>query len=103
MHDMGTTLILWAAILGAIAAGSMILGAIVGITTPMSNGTVGAMAGFGAGGLLGFAREESRVDAAFLLPQRPRGARRVPSATCAPVCTAWWGRRAQPPTRRAST
>ncbi len=52
MHDMGTTLILWAAILGAIAAGSMILGAIVGITTPMSNGTVGAMAGFGAGALI---------------------------------------------------
>lgn len=52
MQDMGTTLIVWAAILGAIAAGSMILGAIVGITTPMSNGTVGAMAGFGAGALI---------------------------------------------------
>lgn len=52
MHDMASTLILWAAILGAIAAGSMILGAIVGITTPMSNGTVGAMAGFGAGALI---------------------------------------------------
>jgi len=43
MQDMGTTLIIWAAILGAIAAGSMVLGAIVGITTPMSNATVGAM------------------------------------------------------------
>lgn len=52
MQDMGTTLILWAAILGAIAAGSMVLGAIVGITTPMSNSTVGAMAGFGAGALI---------------------------------------------------
>ncbi|MFM7801683.1 MAG: hypothetical protein ACKO69_05990, partial [Limnohabitans sp.] len=52
MQDMGSTLIVWAAILGAIAAGSMILGAIVGITTPMSNGTVGAMAGFGAGALI---------------------------------------------------
>ena len=52
MHDMGSTLIVWAAILGGIAAGSMILGAIVGITTPMSNGTVGAMAGFGAGALI---------------------------------------------------
>ena len=39
MNDMGTTLIVWAAILGAIAAGSMVLGAIVGITTPMSNNT----------------------------------------------------------------
>jgi CRP-like cAMP-binding protein len=52
MNDMGTTLIVWAAILGAIAAGSMVLGAIVGITTPMSNNTVGAMAGFGAGALI---------------------------------------------------
>ena len=52
MHDMGSTLIVWAAILGAIAAGSMVLGAIVGITTPMSNSTVGAMAGFGAGALI---------------------------------------------------
>ncbi|MEI6662136.1 MAG: cyclic nucleotide-binding domain-containing protein [Comamonadaceae bacterium] len=52
MTDMGNTLILWAAILGAIAAGSMVLGAIVGITTPMSNGTVGAMCGFGAGALI---------------------------------------------------
>ena len=52
MTDMGQTLIVWAAILGAIAAGSMVLGAIVGITTPMSNGTVGAMCGFGAGALI---------------------------------------------------
>jgi len=52
MGDMGHTLIIWAAILGAIAAGSMILGAIVGITTPMSNSTVGAMCGFGAGALI---------------------------------------------------
>lgn len=52
MQDMGSTLIVWAAILGAIAAGSMILGAIVGITTPMSNSTVGAMCGFGAGALI---------------------------------------------------
>ena len=52
MTDMGNTLILWAAILGAIAAGSMMLGSIVGITTPMSNGTVGAMCGFVAGALL---------------------------------------------------
>jgi hypothetical protein len=52
MQDMGSTLILWAAILGAIAAGSMVLGAIVGITTPMSNSTVGAMCGFGAGALI---------------------------------------------------
>ena len=41
MSDMGNTLLVWAAILGAIAAGSMILGAIVGITQPMSNATVG--------------------------------------------------------------
>jgi len=52
MSDMGNTLLVWAAILGAIAAGSMILGAIVGITTPMSNSTVGAMCGFGAGALI---------------------------------------------------
>lgn len=52
MSDMGNTLLIWAAILGAIAAGSMILGAIVGITTPMSNSTVGAMCGFGAGALI---------------------------------------------------
>jgi CRP-like cAMP-binding protein len=52
MSDMGHTLLVWAAILGAIAAGSMILGAIVGITTPMSNSTVGAMCGFGAGALI---------------------------------------------------
>jgi CRP-like cAMP-binding protein len=52
MQDMGSTLIVWAAILGAIAAGSMVLGAIVGITTPMSNSTVGAMCGFGAGALI---------------------------------------------------
>jgi CRP-like cAMP-binding protein len=52
MQDMGTTLLIWAAILGAIAAGSMVLGAIVGITTPMSNATVGAMCGFGAGALI---------------------------------------------------
>ncbi len=52
MQDMGSTLIIWAAILGAIAAGSMVLGAIVGITTPMSNSTVGAMCGFGAGALI---------------------------------------------------
>ena len=52
MQDMGTTLVIWAAILGAIAAGSMVLGAIVGITTPMSNSTVGAMCGFGAGALI---------------------------------------------------
>ncbi len=52
MQDMGTTLVIWAAILGAIAAGSMVLGAIVGITTPMSNATVGAMCGFGAGALI---------------------------------------------------
>jgi len=52
MTDMGTTLLIWAAILGAIAAGSMVLGAIVGITTPMSNATVGAMCGFGAGALI---------------------------------------------------
>ena len=52
MNDMSTTLILWAALLGAIAAGSMVLGAIVGITSPMSNNTVGAMAGFGAGALI---------------------------------------------------
>ena len=52
MNDMSTTLILWAALLGAIAAGSMVLGAMVGITTPMSNNTVGAMAGFGAGALI---------------------------------------------------
>lgn len=51
-QDMGTTLLIWAAILGAIAAGSMVLGAIVGITTPMSNGMVGAMCGFGAGALI---------------------------------------------------
>jgi hypothetical protein len=30
----------------------MVLGAIVGITTPMSNATVGAMCGFGAGALI---------------------------------------------------
>lgn len=52
MSDMGNTLLIWAAILGAVAAGSMILGAIVGITTPMSNSTVGAMCGFGAGALI---------------------------------------------------
>ena len=52
MQDMGTTLIIWAAILGAIAAGSMVLGAIVGITIPMSKATVGAMCGFGAGALI---------------------------------------------------
>lgn len=52
MQDMGTTLIIWATILGAIAAGSMVLGAIVGITVPMSNATVGAMCGFGAGALI---------------------------------------------------
>ena len=52
MSDMGNTFLIWAAILGAIAAGSMVLGAIVGITTPMSNNTVGAMAGFGAGALI---------------------------------------------------
>jgi CRP-like cAMP-binding protein len=52
MSDMGNTLLVWAAILGAIAAGSMILGAIVGITTPMSNTKVGAMCGFGAGALI---------------------------------------------------
>jgi CRP-like cAMP-binding protein len=49
---MGTTLVIWAAILGAIAAGSMVLGAIVGVTTPMSKSTVGAMCGFGAGALI---------------------------------------------------
>ena len=52
MTDMGNTLLIWAAILGAIAAGSMVLGAVVGITTPMSNATVGAMCGFGAGALI---------------------------------------------------
>jgi CRP-like cAMP-binding protein len=52
MQDMSSTLIIWAAILGAIAAGSMVLGAIVGITIPMSNATVGAMCGFGAGALI---------------------------------------------------
>ena len=44
--------VVWAFFLGAIAAGSMIFGAIVGITTPMSNATVGAMCGFGAGALI---------------------------------------------------
>jgi len=52
MSDMGNTFLIWAAILGAIAAGSMVLGAIVGITTPMTNSTVGAMCGFGAGALI---------------------------------------------------
>ena len=52
MTDMGNTLLLWAAVLGAIAAGSMVLGAIVGISTPMNNTTVGAMCGFGAGALI---------------------------------------------------
>ena len=52
MGDMGNTLLVWAAVLGAIAAGSMILGALVGISTPMSNSTVGAMCGFGAGALI---------------------------------------------------
>lgn len=52
MQDMSSTLIIWAAILGAIAAGSMVLGAIVGITIPMSKATVGAMCGFGAGALI---------------------------------------------------
>ncbi len=52
MLEMGNTLIFWAFILGTIAAGSMVLGAIVGITTPMSNSSVGAMCGFGAGALI---------------------------------------------------
>ena len=52
MGDLGNTLLIWAAILGAIAAGSMILGAIVGLSTPMSNATVGALCGFGAGALI---------------------------------------------------
>ena len=52
MTDMGNTLLLWAAVLGAIAAGSMVLGALVGISTPMNNTTVGAMCGFGAGALI---------------------------------------------------
>ncbi|MSQ65507.1 MAG: cyclic nucleotide-binding domain-containing protein [Limnohabitans sp.] len=52
MSDMGHTLLIWAAILGAIAAGSMVLGAIVGITTALSKATVGAMCGFGAGALI---------------------------------------------------
>lgn len=52
MTDLGNTLLVWAAILGTIAAGSMVLGAIVGITTPMRNSTVGAMCGFGAGALI---------------------------------------------------
>ncbi|MFM7698309.1 MAG: cyclic nucleotide-binding domain-containing protein [Limnohabitans sp.] len=52
MTDIGNTLLIWAAILGAIAAGSMVLGALVGIATPMSSATVGAMCGFGAGALI---------------------------------------------------
>jgi len=52
MQDMSSTLMIWAAMLGAIAAGSMVLGAIVGITIPMSKATVGAMCGFGAGALI---------------------------------------------------
>ena len=52
MTDIGNTFLIWAAILGAIAAGSMVLGALVGITTPMTNSTVGALCGFGAGALI---------------------------------------------------
>lgn len=52
MNDLGTLMLIWAAILGTIAAGSMVLGAAIGITTPMSNTTVGAMCGFGAGALI---------------------------------------------------
>ena len=48
---METTYLIWAFSLGAIAAGSMVLGSIVGIYIPMSNSRVGAMCGFGAGAL----------------------------------------------------
>ena len=48
---METTYLIWAFSLGAIAAGSMVLGSIVGIYLPMSNSRVGAMCGFGAGAL----------------------------------------------------
>jgi CRP-like cAMP-binding protein len=52
MDDLGGIMLIWAAILGTVAAGSMVLGAGIGITTPMSNTTVGAMCGFGAGALI---------------------------------------------------
>jgi len=48
---METTYLIWAFSLGAISAGSMVLGSIVGIYLPMSNSRVGAMCGFGAGAL----------------------------------------------------
>lgn len=52
MNDLQSLILLWAAILGTIAAGSMVLGSIIGITTPLSNTMVGAMCGFGAGALI---------------------------------------------------